>query len=513
MQLSILLKEYEHRKPVRSSRPDRFNAKTTNNTNAMKSLTLTLLALCFTFFISCEQKKQVMEITTSSDKALELYWDARQMFSDQKPDVAIDLLNKAIELDSDFALAYAVLGGKENIDKALELIDQVTEGEFLYIKYREASLDLNWDEIFRVLNEMILLLPDDPWPHFWLASSYQSRNQDYPMAIEEFNKALELDPNHTGALNMLNYAYISNGQMDMAEETLITYIERAPDVANAYDSYAEFLMTEQRYEEAIIQYKKAIEVDPEWTMALAKIGHANAFQGDFVIARDYYDQVPLKGLSNSEKHQIYNWQAATYYSEGNVDQAIKIIGDAIEIAKIDAYDVGIMNGFYYSVWMLCLSDRAEEALDYANQSRTYFLDHQETISYSDFYDYYTLLWQSLPNGFMKDFDMADLLLDQAYDLIAGIGNTDVNLQWYNITLGYLEINRLNFEKALEAFNSAAKDNLFANFGRALAYDKMGNIDKAKENYEKVIFRRYYEIALALFQDKALKSLEELSDRE
>ncbi|MDX1709808.1 MAG: tetratricopeptide repeat protein [Rhodovibrionaceae bacterium] len=95
----------------------------------------------------------------------------------------------------------------------------------------------------------------------------------YEEAIESFNKALEIQPNHRGALMGRAVAYIEMGEVDKAEaelDYLIDYLERNVDqedatgvgvLAAAYANRGVIKDRQGRHEEALADYIEAIRID------------------------------------------------------------------------------------------------------------------------------------------------------------------------------------------------------------------------------------------------------------
>jgi tetratricopeptide (TPR) repeat protein len=82
-------------------------------------------------------------------------------------------------------------------------------------------------------------------------------------ALEDFNRAISIDPNHTdgylGRANTLN-------TLGRYEESLKDYarvIEINPEIANAYVNRAIAYSHLKEYEKAIADYERAFELDPE----------------------------------------------------------------------------------------------------------------------------------------------------------------------------------------------------------------------------------------------------------
>ncbi len=97
----------------------------------------------------------------------------------------------------------------------------------------------------------------------------------YEEAIERFDAALEVNPDHRGALQGRATSYLQLERYDEAEGEftyLIEFLEKTlePDDAtgrgvlySAYANRANIKDRQARYEEALEDYIKAIEIDPE----------------------------------------------------------------------------------------------------------------------------------------------------------------------------------------------------------------------------------------------------------
>jgi eukaryotic-like serine/threonine-protein kinase len=143
------------------------------------------------------------QATTPSLEALQAYTLARKQFERGVPDDAIPFLKRAIELDPNFAVAYAALGADyANKDrelstkyatKAFELSGNVSEHERLYISavyYGAVTGEL--DKEIETLKLMTQTYPRDAWARFRLGSAYERAGELAP-AVEEYRVAVSLD--------------------------------------------------------------------------------------------------------------------------------------------------------------------------------------------------------------------------------------------------------------------------------------------------------------------------------
>jgi len=156
-----------------------------------------------------------IEATTSSLEALKAFSMGVRVSRERGPAEGVSFQKQAIELDPNFALAYALLGleyanlgqpsrAAENLKKAYELRDRVSEREKLRISAnyyyvvtgeleKEAQTYQLWSQSY----------PLDSVPHGNLAANYASLGQ-YDQAIAEAQESIRLDP--SGLINYSNLA-------------------------------------------------------------------------------------------------------------------------------------------------------------------------------------------------------------------------------------------------------------------------------------------------------------------
>jgi serine/threonine protein kinase len=180
------------------------------------------------------------EVTTPSLEAWRSYSAA--MKASQTKSLGAEtrsLLRRAIELDPNFAMAYAYLGLSEqetaarNVAKAYELRDQVSDWENYLITfnyYRQATGNLEMAR--QTLESWAQKYPNDLEPHGLLAAFSSQALGRYQNAVEEGQKALQLDPDF--AMGYLNtaWAYVYQNRLTEAEAMLRKASERKIDVIN-----------------------------------------------------------------------------------------------------------------------------------------------------------------------------------------------------------------------------------------------------------------------------------------
>src|SRR5215468_4256231 len=147
------------------------------------------------------------QATTASLEALQAYSIGLRTDDAKGQAAALPFYQRAVQLDPKFAMAYARLGhhyavtgaphlSAENVRKAYELRERVTERERLYIEahyYRDVTGEQ--DKAASVWEVMQQTYPRAVEPYSNLAGFYGFRLGNYEKALEEAQEALRLDPN------------------------------------------------------------------------------------------------------------------------------------------------------------------------------------------------------------------------------------------------------------------------------------------------------------------------------
>jgi eukaryotic-like serine/threonine-protein kinase len=179
----------------------------------------------------------VEEATTSSLDALKAYSLGRKMFFEKGNTAALPFLQRAVELDPNFAIAYRSLGAiygnlnqpgrmEANLRKAYELREKVSERERFYI---EANYYWNGTgELEKAIPAYELwrqTYPRDYALYVHLGVIYSSLG-NLEKALEEARESVRLEPNAENNYQNLCTFYISLNRLEEAEEVLKRADER-----------------------------------------------------------------------------------------------------------------------------------------------------------------------------------------------------------------------------------------------------------------------------------------------
>jgi tetratricopeptide (TPR) repeat protein len=184
------------------------------------------------------QKYDMMlsQATTSSLEALKALslGDSKHNMGDEL--AAIPDYQRAIELDPNFAMAYARLGtvysnlgqtrsSEENRQKAFELRDRASEREKLYIMSHYYADSGQLDKGITALELYRQTYPRDSVPYNNLANIYNQLGQ-FDNALENAKRAVELDPDMLSGYENLSEAYVGLNRTEEARATVNSALQR-----------------------------------------------------------------------------------------------------------------------------------------------------------------------------------------------------------------------------------------------------------------------------------------------
>jgi tetratricopeptide (TPR) repeat protein len=297
--------------------------------------------VCLLLAAGCgRQDKDKIPITTSSDKARELFLEGRDLFERLQAQESRQFFEKAVAEDPDFAMGHLFLsfslptfrGFFEELDRAVALADQVSEGEQLWIRGVEAGAygrPMKQRELYQKLVE---LYPKDARAHTLLANNYFGQ-QEWELAIGEYQKALEINPDFSQPYNQLGYAYRFLGRYEEAEKAFQKYIELIPNDPNPYDSYAELLLKMGRYEESIKAYRKALEYNPNFVNSHVGIATDLNLMEKHAQAVEQLHHLLDIARNDGERRAAHFALAVSYVDGGQMDRALKELETQYALAE------------------------------------------------------------------------------------------------------------------------------------------------------------------------------------
>jgi serine/threonine protein kinase/tetratricopeptide (TPR) repeat protein len=348
-----------------------------------------------------EAQLRIADYTTSSMDAYDYFLKGIDAFEKLYDDDARRFLEKAVVLDPKFATAYAYLAlvhdslgnireRDEYFEKAMTFSDKATDKESLYIRAFYASYkEQNPEKAIHILSNMEKKYPKEKRVRLFLGYTYGTKKM-FNEAIEEINKALELDPNYGMAANLLAYMYAHMGNFDKAIEYLKKYASLSPGDANPFDSMGEIYLRMGRLDEAIAKYKEALEIKPDFFITQLSIGYIYALKENYREAMKWVEQYIAVAPSSGGRAAGFLWEGFYHYWLGSLEEAHSDLLRAADLADKVGNKLWLASADWMKAWIYY--DRGD--LELARRSYKAWLDlmlecyPQDTPRYTAEYSFY-----------------------------------------------------------------------------------------------------------------------------
>jgi len=153
----------------------------------------------------------------------------------------------------------------------------------------------------------------NPDSHYLLGCYYQERGR-HKEAMEEFKKALSINPGYVKAYNGLGVSYDLLGEYSKAIDFYKQALNLNPDLDYVHNNLGYSYLLQKNLDEAIITFKKAIAVNDQGRRLHNNLGLAYAEKGQYDLALSEFK------LAADEAKAHYN-MAQVYFKKGIFDDA------------------------------------------------------------------------------------------------------------------------------------------------------------------------------------------------
>ncbi len=257
---------------------------------------------------------------------------------------AKEALKRAIEIDPDYAQAYAQLAEVHQLlisGFVGDGYESFVEGFRQVHEYADAALAIN---------------PTLPEALTTKASAIWSGDFNIGLAAEYYTRALEGDPNNTNALGWLGFLRSVEGKGDESIRLSERALELDPLAIVALRTLGDSYRIAGRPDEALATYNKALELQPGTARVNGRMARMALARGDFEAAAVYTAREPVQWerdmfaiMVNSKGEDSDAFQAATlayantygdsnsyqlaeiYAFVGDLDNAFKWLTTGIEV--------------------------------------------------------------------------------------------------------------------------------------------------------------------------------------
>ncbi len=457
-----------------------------------------------------------MPLTTASEEARARYMEGLQASDMGRFEDAQAALDAALAADPGFAMAHLVRAFnasspedfKHHLKAAGETAAGASESERLFIESVQRGDANDLQGMLELSQQLVELEPDSP--RAWLQLAFaQSQMGDQEAARATYATVAETFPGFVPAYAALGNSYLFNEprDFDKAEQYMQKVVELAPGEQGSYDLLGDAHRAKNRLAEARDAYTRAAELDPDSGSPLQQRGHVNSFLGDWDQARADYDAAAA--LSDPQIAAGYGtWRALVSVHQGDPAAAIaefeELIGRADEMglaaplsAKIDYLDnIGAIARHHG------LFEQAESALE---RNRTLRMERAAALGgESNQRDAEAALvyQEGLLAARKGDYDQAMTKAEEYMAVVEPNADPERNEPAHEM-LGLAHLLKGDYQKAVEHYEQADPDDVYARYHLGLAYEGAGQSDKAQAIFQDVAQHNFNFVGYALVRKDAI----------
>jgi serine/threonine protein kinase/Flp pilus assembly protein TadD len=456
--------------------------------------------------IAGDVEKEAGKITTSSPEALKYYIEGRRLQENMENQKSIAYMEKAVDIDPEFAMAYRSLGvahltlgqlqgghqaeSLRYFKKAFDLSDRLPENERLLIEaiWNEVGEE-NFAKAIEVLERLVKIYPGHMLGNSWLGATYFiAGNLDKAIEHQEF--VVNNEKTADQITGLAGY-YMAKGFYQKAEDICRSFLKDVEDSAYVHSYLSLSYLCRRQFDLAIAEQGKAYLLDPtlKYFMGYVLLCNDDLAGAEKILGSDALPLMMIRGQFNKN---INLSRRKLEESTGNKEKeagAYRGLASALSMAgrHKDAYQAF---GQYLRLSAEYRKSAVESGLPY--------LPSQQKADIS---------FKGMLQAEMKSFDEAKKTAEELRLLIEKGINTK-ELRDYESILGLIELGKKKYRQAVDLFGRACGRLDFENYGSADAFEhagyfdglaralyESGELDKARQEYEKITLlttgRLYY----------------------
>ncbi len=443
-----------------------------------KELRLTRAQMAYDF------EKEAGQAITSSPEALRYYVEGRRHQLNNSWELAIASMERAIEIDPEFAMAFRTLAtahrdlghiaqARAYMTRALELSARLPDGESQFIEGQLSFWDEDHARTIEILEGLLKTHPGHLNAHTYLGYAYN--------AVGDIGKAIEhqsfVTRNRNAAVDVRVLAayFQKKGLYQEAEDLCRSFLQNVEDVLNVRRMLVYCLSYGRKFDLALAEAQKNYLADPR---TKEDLGAVLIFEDDLAGAEKLMGPEALFLNRGRFAENVDFSRRDLERSRGNIDE---------EAAANRRLAMALEKAGRAGAARLALSDYLRLSAESRESAGGSGLPYLPSRKKKD------LFVKARIQAEMGSSDEARKTAEELKSLIES-GISQKELKFYEYILGLIELNKGDprgaaefFEKAcgrldFEGYWSSEQSSFFDGLARALF--ESGDLDKARETYEK-----------------------------
>lgn len=245
---------------------------------------------------------------------------------------AVELFQKALKIDPNFAMAYARIGyayavqdfrpeaARPYLEHALRLSGKLSALNQLYIEAWLAIARSDYNTAIVILQQITRQYPSETEATCQLSRLLRGQERlDEAAAL--LKNAIQVNPNAKDLYNAYGLILTSMKRPQEAIRAYQQYVVLAPRNPNGYDSLGMAYEMTGQYEPAVSEFNQALTLDPEFEPAIVHLGDTDYQMGRYRDALSNYHHYIQVTDSSDAKAVGYGDIATIYWTLGDLAQA------------------------------------------------------------------------------------------------------------------------------------------------------------------------------------------------
>ncbi|CDZ74385.1 Hypothetical protein ING2D1G_0191 [Peptoniphilus sp. ING2-D1G] len=214
----------------------------------------------------------------------------------------------------------------DNYYKAINFADEKEQEEIFFEIADIHLLKENYSEAEKAYDDILKINSYSAGAYYGLALTTELRQGNVSRVIENYKKAIEIDPGYDRAYYYLAHQYLKQNDKKSALEALEKCLELNPEDYVSCNDIGSIYENEKNFERAEKYFRQSLKINPEYFRALYNMGVVCKARGDNEKALSYYKKA--KEFSNFEN--IYLNMSAIYIEEEDLKSALDILTKGIK---------------------------------------------------------------------------------------------------------------------------------------------------------------------------------------
>lgn len=305
--------------------------------------------------LTFDEIEKINKVPTNNLEAYDYYLRGNDYYwrslEEHNWNIAINMYNKAIDLDANFALPYTRLA-------------------LSYLNLFWFHYDRSQDPIIhskKAIDAAFSLHPDFPEAYIALGVYYYYGFMNYSEALKYLNIALEQRPTDSELLYYIACVHRRLGNWEKAKEGFKKALENDPNSSRIANNAGDTYVLMREYPDALYHYNKAISLNPDFYLTyMQKVFLFLKRDGNTELARETLEEVSL--ITNSTLDpQFIEFRTLFDIYDGYYQQALDYLSTAdYDINRSQLY---FMPRTLINAWIYDLMNHKEEAYAYYNSAR------------------------------------------------------------------------------------------------------------------------------------------------